>query len=224
MSYTDLINPSGLDQFEKLAGEVLHRNDDERRRMARNLHDTTAQNLAALSIKLALMARERDLHRIQAIAAECSILTDECLQELRLLSSSLHPPLLDELGLESALLAFVDAYHERTGIPVELITHGNIGRLPPELELVAFRTIQESLFDLEQHSSNAKAQVALELTSSELHLVVRDWGGDAGQSGSAGKGLELGGMRERVLLLGGTLEVFDANPGRAIRAIFRMDR
>jgi two-component system NarL family sensor kinase len=205
--------------METLAGGLLNRQDDEHRRLARILHDTTTQNLAALSMNLAMAAQEGDPQRVQAILAQCSSLTDLCLQEVRTLSGTLHPPLLDELGLESALRTFLDSYQRRTGIQVELQVSGGMGRLSRELELAGFRIAQQSLFNVEQHSGSENVRVELSRTRSQFEMLVRDWGKGPG-AGAFGDDFSLGGMRERARLLGGLVEVRAANPGTEVRATF----
>ncbi len=218
-----LTKQSAGHEVQRLEGGLVTRNDDERRRMARVLHDTTAQNLAALSINLALAARENDPQRIQAILAECFSLTDECLEEVRAVSSMLHPPLLDDFGLESALRLFLDQYARRTGISVELRSSGSIGRLPPELELGAFRIAQETLFDREHDRGTSRAEVVLSRTNSEFRMMVRDWAPQAGGGAGPSESIALGGISERARLLGGSIEIDRSESGTKVCAIFRME-
>ena len=207
--------------FQKLAGRLLNLYDDERRRIARQLHDTTAQNLAALSMNLTMLAEAKhDPERSQAILNECTSLTEECLKEVRSLSYMLHPPLLDELGLESALRAFIPLYERRTGVAAELVLQGQLGRLSPEVELAAFRVAQECLFNVHDHSGSGRAEVQLARTAAGFEVIVRDWGKGMGSGAISGKSVGIAGMRERVRLLGGRLEIGPADPGTVIRAVF----
>jgi signal transduction histidine kinase len=130
----------------------------------------------------------------------------------------LHPPLLDELGLESAMRAFVDLFKRRTGVSVEL-TCDNLGRLRREEELVAFRIAQEGLFNVHRHSGSPRAEVRLARRDSCLEVTVRDWGkGIDAESAASTTSLGIAGMRERARLLGGKLEVLNASPGTLVRA------
>ncbi len=211
-------------ELRNLAGKLLKLYDEERRRIARELHDTTAQNLAALSMNLAMLAPARTSPgRDAEIIAECSSLTEECLKEVRSLSYMLHPPLLDELGLESALRTFIALYERRTGVAVTLDLNAPLGRLDPEVELGAFRIAQESLFNVQRHSGSVRAEVRLSRLNAAFEVEVRDWGVGITGEAARGDGLGIAGMRERVRLLGGQLEIQPAEPGTLVRAIFPTD-
>ncbi len=205
--------------LQKLAGRLLNLYDDERRNIARELHDTTAQNLAALSMNLTMLASVlEDPVRARKILEECSAVTEECLREVRSLSYMLHPPLLDELGLESAIRAFIDLYKRRTGVSVEF-TCDNFGRLRREEELAAFRIAQEGLFNVHRHSGSARAEVRLTRRDTWLDVTVRDWGkGIDADIAVSSTSLGIAGMRERARLLGGKLDVVNADPGTLVRA------
>ena len=223
-----VLNASELERadhdLQKLAGRLLHLYDEERRRIARELHDTTAQNLAALSMNLAMLSGAlSDPERSCAILDECNSLTEECLKEIRSLSYMLHPPLLDELGLESALRAFIGMYERRTEIPVELVLQGQVGRMNPQVELGVFRVAQESLFNVQRHSGSKKAEVRLERANGTLSVTVRDWGKGVDENALNPNSLGIAGMRERVRLLGGQLHIGPAGPGTVVRAVFPME-
>jgi two-component system NarL family sensor kinase len=209
--------------FQKLAGGLLNLYDEERRRIARELHDTTAQNLAALSMNLTMLGGAmKDVGRASAILKECEALTDACLKEVRSLSYMLHPPLLDELGLETALRAFTSLFERRTGIAVDLILSGQIGGLAPEVELAAFRIVQESLFNVQRHSGSRKAEVRLARRDGDFEVSVRDWGTGLAPNANL-SGVGVAGMRERVRLRGGHLEIGPVDPGTLVRAKFPME-
>ncbi len=204
--------------LRKLAGRVLHHYDSERRQIARELHDTTAQNLAALSMNLTMLETALDdRERTRRILSECQKLTEECLRETRAISYMLHPPLLDELGLESAVRAFFDMYRRRTGIEVTLQIPEAMSRLSPEIELGVFRVVQESLFNVHHHSGSPRAEVRLARKRSEIEVLVRDWG--KGIDLTPSENLGIAGMRERVRLLGGRLEISRSDPGTLVRAV-----
>jgi PAS domain S-box-containing protein len=224
-----VLNTSELERseqdFRTLPGRLLNLYDDERRRIARELHDTTAQNLAALSMNLAMLAGALgDSERSRAILAECDSLTDECLKEVRSLSYMLHPPLLDELGLESALRAFIAMYERRTNVAVKLTLKNQIGRLRPEVELGVFRIAQESLFNVQRHSGSDTVEIQLARSGSMFEVSIRDWGKGVDSEVVRSKSLGIAGMRERVRLLGGELEIGPANPGAIVRARFPLER
>lgn len=208
---------------QRLAGRLLNLYDDERRTIARELHDTTAQNLAALSMNLTMLeAAMEDPVRSRLILSECNALADECLKEVRSLAYMLHPPLLDELGLVSALRAFMDLFQKRTGVTAELKA-GSFSRPEPAIELAAFRVAQEALFNVHRHSGSGRAEVSVIRTGSDLEISVRDWGKGMDGMDPAQNSLGIAGMRERVRLLGGQLEIRNAGPGTLIRASFPME-
>lgn len=225
--YALIIDASQLDReqyFEVFAGGLLNLYDEERRRIAKELHDTTAQNLAALSMNLTMLGSALgDMNRTRELLTECNTLAEECLKEVRSLSYMLHPPLLDELGLESALRAFSGLFQRRTGVDVSLVFVGPIGRLPTQMELAIFRIAQESLFNVHQHSESTAAEVLLTRRGSAVELTVRDWGKGITQEAINGSGLGLAGMRERARLLGSQLEIEPADPGTLVRAGFRLE-
>jgi PAS domain S-box-containing protein len=212
-------------ELQHLAGKLLKLYDEERRRIARELHDTTAQNLAALSMNLAMLPEmSNDPARSSEVMAECASLTEECLKEVRSLSYMLHPPLLDELGLETALRTFITLYERRTAVTVDLVIGALLGRLPAEVELGVFRIAQESLFNVHRHSGSPRAELRLERRADKFEVLVRDWGKGITQEAARGDSLGIAGMRERVRLLGGELEIGPAGPGTIVRAVFRMEQ
>lgn len=209
----------------QLAGRLLHLYDEERRRIARELHDTTAQNLAALSMNLVMLFEAiSDPERSRAILAECNTLTEECLKEIRSLSYMLYPPLLDELGLESALRAFLRMYERRTGITVDLVLHTQITRMDPQIELGVFRVAQEGLFNVQRHSGSEKAELRIEQRERRILVSVRDWGKGVREGAISPDSVGIAGMRERVHLLGGQFHIGPAAPGTLLRAVFPMER
>jgi signal transduction histidine kinase len=130
-----------------LSGRLLRLQDEERRRISRDLHDSTAQVRASLAINLSVMresANQLD-PRAQRALAESEALAEQCLREIRTVSYLLHPPELDQLGLQSALTRYIDGFAQRSDIQIELDTASDIGRLPPKMEMALFRIVQESL-------------------------------------------------------------------------------
>jgi signal transduction histidine kinase len=204
---------------------LLQAQDEERRRIARNLHDSTGQKLALLSMNLSLMdndTADSGSSFAKTIAESREILRDVC-SELRTLSYELHPPLLEELGLVAALKWFVDRFKQRSGITVSVNVADNVGRLSADVEITFFRVIQEALTNAHRHSGTATAEVCLERSGDGVVLSVSDAGKGIGPDElakieSAGAtGIGIGGMRERVVNLGGRWEVLSSNHGTEIR-------
>lgn len=214
-----------------LAGQVLRMQDQERRRIARELHDTTVQRLAALGMNLAVL--ERDLPGIgteaQDLLGECHRLVDQSVRELRTLSYLLHPPLLDEFGLSKAVRDFATGFAQRSGLSVELDLPANLGRLAPELELALFRVLQECLANALRHSGSHSVTIRLALETNRLSLEVRDFGrglppellkaATRGHALPGRIGVGIASMRERLQHLGGHLELEPGLPGTLVRAI-----
>jgi signal transduction histidine kinase len=204
--------------LQALPGRILQLQDDERRRIARELHDTTAQNLAALSMNLTMLAGAVP-GRTEEIIEECNSLTEQCLREIRMLSYELHPPLLDELGLESALRGYLDAFIKRTGIAVALDLSNGAKRPDPSVESALFRIAQQALENVQQHSGSAKAELRLSATSEGHVLIVRDYGCGISENGPASNGIGIPAMRERARQVGGRVEISRAIPGTIVRVV-----
>lgn len=202
------------EELRALTASLLSVQDEERRRIARELHDGTAQNLAALAMNLSLLmdspavsleqpARER--------LCESLALAQQCVREVRNLSYLLHPPLLDDLGLASALKSYVEGFSQRTGIRVSLEAPPNFVRLSPEVETALFRITQEGLANVHRHSGSPRAAVRIQLLANEVKLELEDEGTGKipeeanGQGGRFGVGIP--GMRERAQQLGGRMEI-----------------
>jgi signal transduction histidine kinase len=209
--------------LRELTGRLMQSQDEERRRIARELHDSVGQTLAALSMNLSKV--EADIQRLSETAktvADSSMLVQEMNKEVRTMSYLLHPPMLDEAGLASALRWYVDGFTQRSGIEVELEVAENFGRLQAELETAIFRTVQECLTNVHRHSGSKTARVRLTQSAEGLHLQVEDKGsGIASEKleelvsdGAPGVGIR--GMRERVRQLGGTLEVNSDHTGTTV--------
>lgn len=147
--------------LRELTGRLLRTQDDERRHMARELHDNAGQTLAVLSMNLSALQRHAGQldPRVSRLAAESRELADDLTGEIRTMSYLLHPPLLDESGLASALQWYVDGFSQRGKITVELDLPGDLGRLPRELELVVFRVAQEGLTNIHRHAGSPSARI-----------------------------------------------------------------
>jgi PAS domain S-box-containing protein len=214
-------------ELRELSGRLLQLQDQERRRIALELHDSTAQTLAALAMNLALVKKSEDALETSARRALAGAvrLADQCSQELRTLSYLLHPPLLDEMGLVSALRGYVDGFAQRSGIELtcELPPESEGDRLPREIETTLFRVAQESLTNIVRHSGSRTAKIRLRRTATHATLEVRDQGrgipAEVLERSSDVKHLGVGipGMRARVRQLGGALDVTSGSRGATVR-------
>jgi PAS domain S-box-containing protein len=222
--------------FERLGAEKAQRalsvslmraQDDERRRVARELHDSTGQYLSALA--LAIDAARSHGESVPAATIrkleEASAIIDRCSAEVRTLSHLLHPPLLEELGLSSAVNWYVHGFAERSGLKLDVQVPPRMARFDPPAELALFRALQECLTNIHRHSGSKTASVMIDADDDRLTLEVRDQGkgieaetlGDwFGNKRSTGVGIS--GMRERMADLGGTLEIQSSSAGTVVRA------
>lgn len=210
-----------------LSGQLLQVLDEERRRIARELHDSTGQVLAALAMNLAVMQSEARPGEATARATQESLqLVQDLSKELRTISYLLHPPLLDETGLESALRWYVQGFAERSGIDARLLWPPDLGRLPRELETAIFRIVQECLTNIHRHSDSRTAEIAVNADSEKVRVHVVDRGRGikkaAADSGRVGVGIR--GMRERVTQLGGNFEVNSNGEGTRVTAVLPLHR
>jgi signal transduction histidine kinase len=216
------------EDLRALSGRLLQTQDEERRRIARELHDSSGQMVTALGLNLAVLQREINPESARAAKTmnECLALVQEMSKELRTISHLLHPPLLDESGLGSALRWYVEGYAERSKIPVELEIPEDLGRLSSEMETAIFRIVQECLTNIHRHSGSDTAAIKLTRDTQQVRLEVRDYGkgmptaGDgASRGGKPGVGIR--GMRERIKQLRGTLEIkASGNKGTVVIAVF----
>jgi PAS domain S-box-containing protein len=199
-------------ELQKLSAELLHIQDVERRRLARELHDDLGQQLAALKMTLA------DGNKIK----QAMDMTDTAMASVRSLSYVLHPPLLDETGLRAALHWYVDGLAKRSGIQISLtITPPIFPRLSMDLETTIFRVVQESLNNVYRHAKSESARVEIDKQAEWVVLRIRDYGKGvppefAGRSLSSKLGVGIMGMRERVRQFGGDLTVTRAEPGTVV--------
>ena len=212
------------ESLARLNARILRLQDEERRRIARELHDTTAQNLLVISLNA---ARLRDPHRnggnsVPRLAAEILDLAEQSIQEIRTLSYLLHPPLLDDIGLESALRWLAKGFGERSGIVVE--SHiDDIGTiLSQEIATTLFRVAQEALSNVHRHSGSTWARLSLGLRGNAVELGIADRGrgipgGPSGEEEARAAGVGISGMRVRVEQLGGRLEL-RAQLGQGLRS------
>jgi two-component system, NarL family, sensor histidine kinase UhpB len=207
-------------RLRQLSHDLLRAQDYERRRIARELHDSTSQLLAALSIDLSrLQDSWPDTDRKEQALTEAIELAAACSKEIRTVTYLLHPPLLEEAGLASALQSYAQGFNERTGILVEIGIQPDLGRLGGEMETALFRIVQEGLANVHKHSGSRVAAVKLERDASEVRLVLKDQGRGlpeelrTKEKGFVSFGVGILGMRERAEQLGGRLELESSNGG-----------
>lgn len=207
---------AGLKLRQAMAHSILRAQEEERRRLAREIHDGPAQLLANLVFRLEACERllAQDPARAQAELAHLRALARQGLQEVRAIIFDLRPPALDEQGLLPALRSLVAGFGERTGLRVEFRAEGPQHRLPPAVAVAAFRFVQEALQNVWKHAAASTVEVAVALLDEEVRLTVRDDGrGFDPAAVEAGEHYGLIAMRERIEMLAGRLEVESA-PGR----------
>jgi len=215
------------DQLRDLSGRLMQIQDEERRHIARELHDSAGQNLAALGMTLARLEDDakHDSPRLSKAIGDAQDLIRVLTKEIRTTSYLLHPPLLDETGLSSALRWYSDGLAERSGLSIELNIPDNFERLAPEMELAIFRLVQECLTNIHRHSGSKTAVIRIAREGDKIHVVVQDQG--TGMSPerlaeiqSQGVGVGIRGMRERVRQAQGELTVDSNALGTKITAVF----
>jgi signal transduction histidine kinase len=212
--------------LRQLSARLLQMQDEERRRIARELHDSVGQLLAAMSMNQAIVEKELDKLSPQATKAffDNRSYIQQILRDIRTISHLLHPPLLDEAGLPSALQWYVDEFSERSGTEVTLNCSSSLGRFSSAIETAIFRIVQECLGNIHRHSQSLTASIHLDITDGKANLVVRDRGqgisSEKQQQLKSGvrTGVGLRGMRERIAQLGGEFRIESDGNGTTIRA------
>lgn len=214
------INDS-YNQTRALTGRLMRAQDDERRRIARMLHETTAQDLAALKMLLARLNRTADhlSDGDRSALTEGISLAEQSMAAIRTLSYLLHPPFLDERGLSSALRWYAAGFAERSGIKVDLDLPESFERLPLDTETALFRVVQESLINIHRHADSETARIQLLRDAETILLEIEDWGHGIPNASlqhitsGGGAGVGIGGMSERIVELGGRLEIRSSDRG-----------
>jgi PAS domain S-box-containing protein len=206
-------------ELQKLSAELLRVQDEERRRMARTLHDDLGQELTALKIALDVV-NDAEPGANQNLSEPIE-LVDRCLNKVRSMSYLLHPPLLDESGLLAALHWYLEGIKARTGLQISFDYKPRLfPRLPRDVETAVFRVIQESLTNIYRHSGSQDARIEIEQDSDRVKVRIRDFGKgipDTSQF-SSNSGVGISGMRERVKQLNGDLRISRAEPGTLVEA------
>jgi signal transduction histidine kinase len=208
-------------EVHALSGRLLQLQDAERRHIARELHDSTAQVLAGAAFSLekskslALKQPTAAAGLVQAIDDSANMV-EQATSEVRTISYLLHPPMLDDLGLLEVVRWFADGFSKRSGITVALDLQADIGRLSREMELALFRIVQESLTNVHRHSGSRSATIAVGRIGDKVRVTVTDNGRgfvaekDGKEAGLSALGVGIRGMEERVRQLGGTLSVISS--------------
>jgi len=213
--------------LRQLSARLLKLQDEERRRIARDLHDTTGQKIAVLSMTLDRLAKLVDTGKVDVKDAltESREVVGKIGEEIRTLSYLLHPPLLDECGLASAVLWYAEGFKKRSGIHLSVSIDEELVRLTTDAETALFRVLQESLTNVHRYSGSPSAEIRIFQSPSKVHLEIVDHGkgvkGGTERSTFAGAptlGVGIPGMRERIRQLGGQLEVEFSNEGARVYA------
>ncbi|MGA8344124.1 MAG: PAS domain S-box protein [Candidatus Sulfotelmatobacter sp.] len=214
--------------LRQLSLHLLRTQDEERRRIGRDLHDSLGQCLTALKIKLDMLASLTGRKNDEAASeiAECVRLAEESLKEVRTISYLMYPPMLEEMGLKSAIRWYVDGFSARSGINTTFEVDNDLGRLQRDVELALFRVLQESLTNVHRHSGSQTAHIRLLMRKGTVTLEVTDTGKgipsglleQSGQDWTGALGVGLRGMNERMRQLGGSLEVVSTEKGTAVAA------
>jgi len=213
--------------LRQLSARLLQLQDEERRRIARDLHDITGQKVAVLSMMLDRLARSSDARQPEALDSikEGRDIVRQIGDEIRTLSYILHPPLLDECGLASAVHWYAEGFEKRTGIRVEVSVDANLPRLPIDAETTLFRVVQESLTNVHRYAGSSVAKIRIAENAGQVCLEVIDKGkgikahtAGTAANGAAPLGVGIPGMRERLHQLGGQLGVDFATSGTRVVA------
>ena len=213
--------------LRQLSARLLQLQDEERRRIARDLHDITGQKIAVLSMSLDRLARLTEQRKPEAKDSikESRDIVTQIGEEIRTLSYILHPPLLDECGLASAVHWYAEGFQKRSAIKLEVEVDGDLPRLPADAETTLFRVVQESLTNVHRYSGSSSAKIRISKTSGEVLLEVIDYGHGIKSGTARGKldgpaplGVGIPGMRERLHQLGGDLSVDFGTTGTRVMA------
>ena len=219
------------ESLRELSGRLLRLRDEEQKRIARELHDSTVQTLGAVAIdldKLKSILRDCD-QKTNRLLTGSAKLVDNAISELRTLSYLLHPPILDDLGLEEVLPWYAAGFSSRSGIEVDVDVQPNIGRLPREMELAIFRILQEALTNIHRHSGSTRAELRFSKRETFVTLEINDHGKGRWKEHLQDSkktlpvvGVGIAGMRERVRQLGGHFEIVTGPQGTLVRVVLNV--
>lgn len=207
----------------ELASRIQFLQDEERKKLARELHDSVGQLLAALGMNLSRLRSEMpNLSSASAdLVSDCGVMVEQVSREIRTISHLLHPPLLDIAGLESAIRWYVDGFSHRSNIKVDLQTDSALGRLPADVEICLFRVVQECLTNVYRHSGSDFCSICIRRDGQFLHMEIRDTGHGMQNKaeGESPAGVGLRGMQERLRLVGGTLQIHSTENGTVVMVV-----
>lgn len=224
--FTDITERrKAVEAIRNLSARLLRAQDDARRRLARELHDTVAQSLAGVRMNLGVIKPfAADEDRAATAIDESIAATDDAISQIRTLSYLLHPPMIDQAGLTTALRWYIDGFERRSGITTRLDVPDDLGGLPRDVETCVFRIVQESLTNIQRHAGSATAQVSLERLDGRLFIEIADHGrglparvrGD--RDALLASGVGIAGINERVRELGGEMTIRSTDRGTTLRA------
>ena len=214
-------------ELQALSQRLLRVQDDERRKIARDLHDSTGQTLAALKISITMLEDQcKHLPAALPIVRDVSQLADQALEEIRTMSYLLHPPLLDEVGFSCAAAWYIEGFAKRSGISVKADFATSTERLPKRMEIALFRVLQESLTNVHRHAGATEVMVRFQRDPENIILEIRDNGRGIPaerlnrlRQASAETGVGLAGMRERLYEMNGKLGIDSDSRGTSMRAV-----
>jgi PAS domain S-box-containing protein len=215
--------------LRNLSTKLLELQDQERRRIARELHDGVGQSLVALKVNFEILASSPQKSQ-NSLWADSQTILGQCLSDIRNLSYLLHPPLLDDAGLLLAVRAYVDGFSKRSGIEVDLKIPAELLQFPKTVEIAIFRLLQESLTNVIRHSHTKRVEITLKYTDTRVVLKVADFGCGIppevmnGLHNGARLGLGLAGMRERVTELGGAFNLQSDKQGTQLEFVLPLKR
>ncbi len=219
--------------LRELSLHLLRTQDEERRRIGRDLHDSLGQYLTALKIRLDAFRSAAARKQAPDVAelSECSELTNDAIKEVRTISYLMYPPMLDEMGLKSAIPWYLEGFTQRSGIKTAFEAPPEFPRLAPEVELALFRVLQESLTNVHRHSGSPTACVRLTASDKSVVLEISDQGkgtplrsfNSAAPGSQRALGVGLRGMNERILQIGGALELSSSEKGTTVSAIIPLN-
>jgi len=210
------------EQIRELTGKLLKLQDDERRRLARELHDSTGQMLVAMKLTLDELSTVANGEQVQTLVAKTVAINEDMSRQLRTMSYLLHPPLLDEVGLPSALKWYADGFAKRSGIEVDLQISPEFGRLPDDMEIALFRVVQECLTNIHRHSGSSTARIELNRAADTVHVEIVDTGSgirpEHRHAHRVVPGVGLMGIEERMRQFGGHVDITSAENGTTVIA------
>jgi signal transduction histidine kinase len=210
--------------IRRLSVDLIRAQDEERKRISRELHDSVGQYLALAKMNVETVMRHGVPEEETQLLSRVAETLEKCVAEMRTISYLLHPPLLDEIGFVSAAKWYVEAFSERSGIRVNLNFPPDLTRQSREAELVLFRVLQESLTNTLRHSGSQSVDIGAQVGAGEIRLEIRDYGKGISpellgrfRTNGQGAGVGLSSMRERVSELGGWFEIQSDKAGTLIR-------